>query len=54
MKAAELKMPQKGKPSRLKRVERLSEVAENKRLLDQLDKGRVAKPKDFKLPPLDF
>ena len=50
----ELKMPQKGKPSRLKRVERLSEVAENKRLLDQLDKGRVAKPKDFKLPPLDF
>ncbi len=53
-KAAELKMPQRGKPSRLKRVERLSEVAENKRLLDQLDKGRVAKPKDFKLPPLDF
>ena len=50
----ELKMPQKGKPSRLKKVERLSEVAENKRLLDQLDKGRVAKPKDFKLPPLDF
>ena len=47
-------MPQKGKPSRLKRVERLNEVAENKRLLDQLDKGRVAKPKDFKLPPLDF
>ena len=47
-------MPQKGKPSRLKRVERLSEVAENKRLLDQLDKGRMAKPKDFKLPPLDF
>ena len=54
MKAAGLKMPQKGKPSRLKRVERLSEVAENKRLLDQLDKGRMAKPKDFKLPPLDF
>ena len=53
-KAAELKMPQRGKPSRLKRVERLSEVAENKRLLNQLDKGRVAKPKDFKLPPLDF
>ena len=52
--ARNLKMPQKGKPSRLKRVERLSEVAENKRLLDQLDKGRVAKPKDFKLPPLDF
>ena len=52
--ARNLKMPQKGKPSRLKKVERLSEVAENKRLLDQLDKGRVAKPKDFKLPPLDF
>lgn len=52
--ARNLKMPQKGKPSRLKRVERLSEVAENKRLLDQLDKGRMAKPKDFKLPPLDF
>lgn len=52
--ARNIKMPQKGKPSRLKKVERLSEVAENKRLLDQLDKGRMAKPKDFKLPPLDF
>ena len=40
--------------SRLKKVEHLSEVAENKMLLDQIEKGRVAKPDDFILPPLDF
>lgn len=32
----------------------LSEVAENKELLNQIEKGRVEKPKDFKLPSLDF
>ncbi len=30
------------------------EIEENKKLLDELEKGEVAKPKDFKLPPLDF
>lgn len=32
----------------------LSEVAENKELLKQIEKGKVEKPKDFKLPSLDF
>lgn len=35
-------------------VEILSEVAENKALLDDLEKGKIEKPKDFSLPPLDF
>lgn len=35
-------------------VEILNEVAENKVLLDQLEKGTVEKPKDFRLPSLDF
>ena len=40
--------------SRLKNVEHLREVAENKMLLDQIEKGKVTKPDDFILPPLDF
>ncbi|MCR8696767.1 DNA translocase FtsK [Campylobacter sp. RM19073] len=32
----------------------LNEVAENKELLNQIEKGKVEKPKDFKLPTLDF
>lgn len=32
----------------------LSEVAENKELLNQIEKGKIEKPKDFKLPSLDF
>ena len=32
----------------------VDELEENKKLLDTLDKGKVAKPKNFKLPPLDF
>ena len=35
-------------------VEILNEVAENKKLLEQIEKGRVEKPKDFALPPLKF
>ncbi|QKG29231.1 DNA segregation ATPase FtsK/SpoIIIE [Campylobacter sp. RM16187] len=35
-------------------VEILNEVVENKKLLDELDKGKVEKPKDFELPPLKF
>ncbi|CZE51518.1 DNA translocase ftsk (DNA translocase SpoIIIE) [Campylobacter geochelonis] len=42
------------KPKKLRNVEHLSEVAENKKLLDELDKGDVPKIKDFKLPPLKF
>lgn len=35
-------------------VEILNEVAENKKLLEQMEKGKVEKPKDFVLPPLKF
>jgi len=30
------------------------EIEENKKLLDEIEKGEIEKPKDFKLPPLDF
>lgn len=42
------------KPKNLNKVEHLKEVAENKKLLDQLDKGESVKVIDFKLPNLDF
>ncbi|MCI6988649.1 MAG: DNA translocase FtsK [Campylobacter sp.] len=42
------------KPDELNRVEHLKEVAENKKLLEALDKGEVPKVKDFILPPLKF
>ena len=32
----------------------LNELEENKKLLEQLDKGEVEKPKNFKLPKLEF
>ena len=35
-------------------VEILNEVAENKKLLEQMEKGKVEQPKDFALPPLKF
>lgn len=38
----------------LKKVEHLNEIAENKKLLDGLEKGSVPKVKDFELPPLKF
>ena len=37
-----------------KKVEILSEVEENKKLLQEIDQGVCDKPKDFKLPPLSF
>lgn len=37
-----------------KKVEILSEVEENKKLLQEIDVGVCDKPKDFKLPPLSF
>ena len=35
-------------------VEILNEVTENKKLLDQIERGNVEKPKNFVLPPLKF
>ncbi len=37
-----------------KKVEILSEVEENKKLLEEIDKGKVDEPKDYRLPPLKF
>ncbi len=34
------------------KVEIISEVEENKKLLDEIEKGERSKPKDYKLPPL--
>lgn len=36
------------------KVEILNEVAENKKLLDEIEKGEQTKPKDYRLPPLKF
>ena len=35
-------------------VEIINELEENSKLMDQIDKGTVVKPKNFKLPKLDF
>jgi len=35
-------------------VQIVEELEENSKLLDQIEKGKVAKPKNFKLPKLDF
>lgn len=35
-------------------VKIVKELEENKKLQDELEKGDIEKPKDFKLPPLDF
>ena len=35
-------------------VEIVEELEENSKLMEQIDKGAVAKPKNFKLPKLDF
>jgi len=37
-----------------KNVEIVSELSENSKLLDEMEKGTVAKPKNFKLPKIDF
>ena len=37
-----------------KHVEIIEELEENSRLLEQIDKGKVEKPKNFNLPKLDF
>lgn len=35
-------------------VQRVEELEENSKLLEQIERGEVAKPKNFKLPKLDF
>ena len=36
------------------RVQIVDELEENSKLMEELDKGKIAKPKNFKLPKLDF
>lgn len=50
----ELEKPSLIRRSPLNKVEILNEVVENKKLLDELEKGKVEKPKDFELPSLKF
>ena len=42
------------KSSSNKNVEIVSELAENSKLLNEMEKGTVTKPKNFKLPKIDF
>lgn len=51
---AEMEPAQESRPATIGGVEILNEVAENKKLLDQIERGKVEKPKDFVLPPLKF
>lgn len=41
-------------PRLKKRIEILSEVDENKKILSQIERGEVEKPKDYRLPPLSY
>ena len=50
----EMELAQESRPATIGGVEILNEVAENKKLLDQIERGKVEKPKDFVLPPLKF
>ena len=50
----EMEPAQENRPATISGVEILNEVAENKKLLDQIERGKVEKPKDFVLPPLKF
>ena len=50
----EMEPAQESRPAIIGGVEILNEVAENKKLLDQIERGKVEKPKDFVLPPLKF
>ena len=42
------------KIAKVNKVEILNEVAENKKLLDEIEKGKIEKPKGFELPSLKF
>ena len=50
----EMEPAQESRPATIGGVEILNEVAENKKLLDQIERGKIEKPKDFVLPPLKF
>ena len=50
----EMEPAQESRPATIGGVEILNEVAENKKLLDQIERGKVEKPQDFVLPPLKF
>jgi len=50
----EMEPAQESRPATIGGVEILNEVAENKKLLDQIERGKVEKPKGFVLPPLKF
>ena len=50
----EMEPAQESRPATIGGVEILNEVAENKKLLDQIERGKVEKPKDFVLPTLKF
>ena len=50
----EMEPAQESRSATISGVEILNEVAENKKLLDQIERGKVEKPKDFVLPPLKF
>jgi S-DNA-T family DNA segregation ATPase FtsK/SpoIIIE len=49
-----IKIVSKDKKETEHKVEILNEVAENKKLLDEIEKGKQDKPKDYTLPPLKF
>lgn len=48
----ELPQIKTSKPKKLGKIEHLNEVAENKKLLDEMEKGSIEKPQDFNLPSL--
>lgn len=49
-----IKLVKKDKPEELEqhKPQIISEVEENKKLLDEIEKGEQSKPKDYRLPPL--
>ena len=48
------KEPQEQREDKEPKVKILKELEENKKLLEQLDKGKIEKPTNFKLPKLEF
>ncbi len=42
------------RPAKASGVEIVEELEENSKFLDQIDKGKVSRPKNFKLPKIDF
>lgn len=50
----EVHLEEKMAEGRGQKVEILDELEENSKLLAQIEKGKVAKPKNFKLPKMDF